>query len=752
MKLKTRFYIVIFVVLFGFSSLAGLSTFFTYKINRLKKADTICFKTLEALKHLQVLNAELLYSVELDKTWADWKIYHKKLQYLLETFNESPYIHELLETKKQEGLLQSLYLFWFSTREKLTLVEHSMEVLFLKKDFTRDGLIQQYYTTKNYELLKIRSHIMDGSLYLKSEFEVKLTKLVSIIEEETEKQFFNTLILVAIISSAIAIVISIILISFLAKLRRYLAQLHRSMEIIGKGNFKEKLAVDGDDELSQISMAINMTTNNLGEIHQELEKRIIEAESANMSKSLFLANMSHELRTPLNAILGFSNIVAEAKNIDTEQKENLAIISRSGEHLLSLINDILTISKIEAGGERLSEHKIDLYALLDDLKEMFLLKAEQKQLNFILIREDGLPRYVITDEVKLRQILINLIQNGLKFTFNGHVILSVYRKQTSQTNDVNQFIQFEIEDTGIGIDKDNHDRIFEVFAQIDPSHERQQGSGLGLPLSKRYVELMKGALTVASEKDKGTTFTFTIPVKVSRSAVVGTQNKFTEMIGIHKNQSEKRILIVDDKWDNRRLMVKLLSPLGVKLEEAWDGEEAVSLWRQFNPDLIFMDIRMPVMDGKEATQKIKKEDKEGKTIIVAVSASVFEEEKASILNSGCNDLLSKPFGSYDVYNLLEKHLAMQFQYVEQKDIKQAPVILKGTEKISHQDLLADVPEKILIELEQAVVRAEMDKIFKAIKEIEPYNSSLANTFSQLANDFAYDKISALLAKRANKLR
>lgn len=747
MKLKTRFYIVIFVVLFGFGSIAALSTFFSYKINRLKKADTLCFNTLETLKNFQVLNAELLYSEELDKTWANWNIYHKKLQDVLETLHKSPYIHELLVTPKQESLLQSLYLFWFSTKEKLTLVEHSMEGLFLKKDVSRDGLIQQYYTTKNYELLKIRSHIMDGSLYLRSEFEVKLAKLLSIIEKETEKQFFNTLVLLAVISSAIAIMVSIILISFLAKLKLYLAQLHRSMKIIGKGNFTQKLTVDGNDELSQISMAINMTTDNLGAIHQELEERIREAEEANMSKSIFLANMSHELRTPLNAILGFSKIIARAKNIDSEQKENLTIISRCGGHLLSLINDILTISKIEAGGIILNEEKMDIHALLDDLKEIFSLKAKQKELDFILIRDDDLPRYVITDEVKLRQILINLIQNGLKFTLKGQVILSVARIQNHPANGVTQMIQFKVQDTGIGIDKNNQDHIFELFAQVDPSRERQEGAGLGLPLSRRYVELMKGELTVTSEKDKGATFAFDIPVKVSISSIAGMQNKSSEVTGIQDSLSEKCILIVDDKWDNRRLLVKLLSPLGFKLEEARNGEEAISLWRKFNPDLIFMDIRMPVMDGKEATLKIKEEDREGKTVIVAVSASVFEEEKERILSSGCNDFLTKPFEISAVFHLLEKHLSVQFIFDEHNDKKQDSLMITNTEDNLPQELFIHVPEKILNDLEQASLRAEMDNIFTAIQEIEPYNSTLAKNFSQLANDFAYDRIVELLSKR-----
>jgi methyl-accepting chemotaxis protein len=298
MKLKTRFLIVVLAIVLGFGSIAGLTTFLMYKINLLKKADTICFETLNTLKHLQILNAELLYSVELDKSWKNWKIYHEKLEKSLEILHNSPSINKILVTSKQKALHQSLYTFWLATREKLILVEQSMEDLFLKKIISRDGLIQQYYVNKNYEMLAIRNHVMDGSLYLRSDFEVKLTKLIFIIEEEVQKSFLNTFVMVGFISFVIALVLSITLISFLTKLKHYLAKLHHSMEIIGKGNFTEKLIVKGDDELSQISMAINTTTDKLGDIRQELVQRIREAEQANKSKSIFLANMSHELRTP----------------------------------------------------------------------------------------------------------------------------------------------------------------------------------------------------------------------------------------------------------------------------------------------------------------------------------------------------------------------------------------------------------------------------------------------------------------------
>lgn len=608
MRLKTRFYIVVFIVVSGFISIASLTTLFFYKINELKKADAICFETIDILKHLQVLNAELLYSVELDKTWENWILYRKKLHNIIETLHNAPYIHKLLVTPQQKGLLKSLYLFWASTGEKLDEVENSMGMMFLEKNFSRDGLIQQYHSLKNSKFIEISGHIMDGSLYLKSDFEVKLSKLVSIIEEETKRQYFNTAVMIFFISFAISIIVSTILISFLTKLERYLGQLHYSMRKIGRGNYSEKLQVDGNDELSQISLAINATTDNLGDIHKELEERIVEAESASTAKSLFLANMSHELRTPLNSILGFTKLISRDKNINDEQKKNLSIINRSGGHLLALINDILTISKIEAGGLLLNEQKIDLHLLLNDLKEMFSVKARQRDIEFILSRNDNLPRYIVADEIKLRQVLINLIQNGLKFTPEGHVQLSVYRKQPDSADETGQMLQFEVHDTGIGIDKKNHNHIFEVFAQIDPSHEKQQGVGLGLPLSRQYVELMKGTLTVTSAKDKGATFAFAIPVT-------------------------------------------FFNPAGT--------------------------------------------DKENKT-------------------------------------------------------SPNPEVLKTIENSLPQDLFSEVPEDLLANLKISAERAEMDKIFSAIQLIEPFNDSLAETFTHLANEFAYDRILALIANRKGK--
>ncbi len=755
MKLKTRFLIVVLVVVMGFAGIAAQSTFFVYKINRLKRADAICVETLNALKLLRLINAELLYSVELDKTWSNWKTYHEEFQNSFEVLHSSPYIHELMVTQRQKGLLQSLHNFWLSTSEKLTLVEKSMDRLFLMKNLSRNGLIQQYYTTKNYEILNIRNHVMDVSLYLRSEFEIKLTKLISRIEDETDRRYFNALLLVAFVSSALALTVSAILFSFLTKLQRYLAELHDSMEIIGKGNFTEKLSVEGNDELSQISMAINTTTDNLGKTHLELEERIREqslakeeAESANRSKSIFLANMSHELRTPLNAILGFSRIISRGENLDVEQRENLSIISRSGGHLLSLINDILTMSKIEAGQTILNEQPVDLYYLLDDLKDMFRLKADQKELDFFLIYDGDIPRFVQVDEVKLRQILINLIQNGLKFTWKGSVTLSVSRQETNLTNPSSQVIRFEVRDTGIGLDKSEYAAIFEAFVQTDLSRERQEGTGLGLSISRRFVKLMQGELVVDSVKGKGSKFIFDIPLKVVRTVVGQTpgighdMKKNAVVVGVEQGQPEVRILIVDDKWDNRRLLVTLLEPLGFKLEEARDGEEAVRMWKHFQPHLVFMDIRMPVMDGKEATLRIKKEDRKGQTVIVAVTASVFEEEKESIFSSGCTEVLTKPFESYEIYGQIENHLGIRFIYEGQKEHEDDPLIIQGED-----DLFIGVPGQILKDLEQVVMRAEMDKISLLIKEIKKYNPSLASAVSQLANAFAYDKISRLLSKR-----
>ncbi|HAJ61141.1 MAG TPA: hypothetical protein DCP31_19350, partial [Cyanobacteria bacterium UBA8543] len=333
-----------------------------------------------------------------------------------------------------------------------------------------------------------------------------------------------------------------------------------------------------------------------------LQQAVISAEVANRAKSEFLANMSHELRTPLNAILGFTQLMSRDRLLNSSQLEHLEIINRSGEHLLTLINDVLSMAKIEAGQTTLNENSFDLYRLLDAIEQMFKLKAESKGLQLTFEHSPDVPQYVRTDESKLRQVLINLLSNAIKFTSSGGVSVKVKKEAEKQTTNnidaqaasrrVQQTtITFEISDTGSGIASTEFESLFEPFVQTQTGRTSQQGTGLGLPISRQFVRLMGGEIKVSSTLGEGTTFTFDIQVSSADMAGIQPQKRTRKAIALEPNQPRYRILVVEDKWENRQLLVKLLESVGFEVRKAENGKEGVAIWETWEPHLIWMDMR-----------------------------------------------------------------------------------------------------------------------------------------------------------------
>lgn len=467
---------------------------------------------------------------------------------------------------------------------------------------------------------------------------------------------------------------------------------------------------------------------------REIEAAKQEAEIANRSKTEFLANISHELRTPLNAIIGFSQLMNRDPEINPKQQETINIINRSGEHLLEMINEVLEMSKIESGKTELYLSNFDLKAMLSTLEAMLSIKARSKQLQLIIDCAANVPNYICTDESKLRQVLINLIGNGIKFTQAGKIILRV--KQLDNQKAPKCILKFEVEDTGAGIAPREINQIFKAFSQSETGRKSQQGTGLGLPISKRFVELMGGELTVVSKVGKGSTFSFSISSTLSQHAQV----KFSSVQTVKSllpNQPKCRILAVDDIWQSRLLVVRLLSQVGFEVKEAKNGKQALELCQKWHPDLIFMDMRMPIMDGYESTRRIRAMGSDCK--IIALTASAFASKQEETIEAGCDDYLRKPFKESDLFTKIKEHLAIQYIYQEDSDNVEDDLNKASFLKLTSTSLQI-MPESWLQELKQAAGELDEVKLKELIAQIPEENNDISSSLTNLTDNFLFKQI------------
>ncbi|GBC59583.1 hybrid sensor histidine kinase/response regulato r [Desulfonema ishimotonii] len=523
----------------------------------------------------------------------------------------------------------------------------------------------------------------------------------------------------------------------LRKILRPIAHLAISTAHIARGRYSIDLRSSGFAELNRLERNFAAMAEAVRVRETALREAIRAAESASRAKSVFLANMSHELRTPLNAIIGFSSLLQHRQDITAGSREQIGIIARSGEHLLALINQVLDLSKIEAGEMTRHDADADLARLTDDITDMFRLRAAAKGLYLTTDRFPGVPKYIRTDEVKLRQILINLLDNAVRFTETGGIVLRIVADGREKGETV---LRFEVADTGPGIAPHEQAMLFRPFVQTRTGQATQEGTGLGLTISRKFARLMGGDMTVRSVPGRGTVFRFHIRAGAADAALSRRERSGDKIPVPDPCQPCYRILVADDRPENRQLLSAVLAPFGPELREAENGREAVAIWEEWRPHLIWMDMRMPEMDGFEAVRRIRAADPAGKTVIIAFSASVFREDRERTLAAGCDDFLPKPFRDSDILYLMRKYLGARYP----SEAEMAPAGQPADTETVPAENMSDIPPALLERLAQAAIRADMAETDALIRRLRGYDPVLADRFDTLARAFEYHKLLAQL--------
>ncbi|MEJ2608960.1 MAG: response regulator [Candidatus Thiodiazotropha sp.] len=458
----------------------------------------------------------------------------------------------------------------------------------------------------------------------------------------------------------------------------------------------------------------------------ELTEAMLAAEAANRAKSVFLANMSHELRTPLNAILGFSQLMELDTELPEDKRTNLGIINRSGHHLLSLINDVLEISKIEAGRQRVQTSIIDLPGMLNGLIDSISLRAHDNDTTLKTELATDLPNHIKSDAAKLWQILLNLLSNAVKFTKGGSVILAA---RIVERKEPDVIMEFEVRDTGIGIAATELKQIFSNFYQTEAGIQQGEGTGLGLAISYQYAKLLCGEITVESTQDRGSTFRLRLPVQTP--VTEPAQSSPGRVIALCSGQPEYRILIAEDDPASRKLLQAWLKQLGFLVRSAANGKEAVELFQTWQPHFIWMDMRMPVMDGFAATRAIRALT-EGKTLpIIAFTASAFDEDRQAILSAGCNEIMTKPLEEQRLFELLANYLGVKYEYSDAPEEELSP--------LSPADLGA-LPKDMQAQLLIAAENLDFNASSKLVEEMQLTFPAEAKYLQSLINFFRFDMI------------
>lgn len=496
-----------------------------------------------------------------------------------------------------------------------------------------------------------------------------------------------------------------------------------------------------DDGKPLMMFGTHMEITDRKTAEDSLKKAKVEADSANLAKSTFLANMSHEIRTPLNAILGFGEILGRDASLLPDQAQKVATINRSGRHLLKLINNILDISKIESGRVTLEMAEFSLINLWDDLDNMFRFQLENKGLHWEMEKHGQIPLFIVGDEARLRQVLINLVGNAVKYTESGKITVRV--KMEKEKGNPNRFcLKVEVEDTGPGIAKADLAHIFEAFQQCKTTCQAG-GTGLGLAISRRLVELMDGRITVESRQGSGSSFQIFIPVKIAAGDMKIKKDRSQVPVGLAPGTELKRILVVDDLKPNRDLLTAMLARPGFEIRTAQSGEHALKIVAAWSPHAVFMDIRMPIMDGYETIRRLKADETTAGIPIIATTADVFDRDVKKMFDVGAESFIGKPFTPTQLFDVLGKALNLTYVYADKTGkgtgatdagvVKKEPITLTKTD-------MARLPEALLQAIQDAVEIGDIQKMKKLSPEIQQIDAGVAEKIHFLLKRYDYEAI------------
>ncbi len=606
--------------------------------------------------------------------------------------------------------------------------------------------------------------------------------------EQTEafapaRQLASTIVGIGLLLSGLLLV-AVYLLS--RQITRPILAMTKTVTKVAAGDLTQTVSIKRKDELGVLAKAFNSMAAQLQTAFDKLEKSKAELEirveertqqlqealkivdTASKAKSEFLANMSHELRTPLNGILGYAQILQRSKTLTEKEQKGVGIIYQCGSHLLTLIEDILDLSKIEARKMELHSAEIHFPSFLQSVAEMCRIRAEQKGLAFIYQSDGNLPIGVCIDEKRLRQVLINLLGNAIKFTENGGVTfkIEVMGNGSSHSqaeplnegneNELNQLpitnsqlpitkIRFQIEDTGVGMTREQLEKIFLPFEQVGNSKKQSEGTGLGLAISQKIVSLMGSNLEVQSDPGKGSIFSFDLDLplalnwaETSRVAQQGT------IIGFEGQK--RKILVVDDRWENRSILVNLLEPIGFELVEAKNGAEGLEKAVEFQPDLIITDLVMPVMDGFEMLRRLRQIGGLKDVVAIASSASVFDIDQHKSLDAGANEFLPKPLQAEKLLEMLRSHMELTWVYEAREPLKK--IVSSPAKTLSSEEIIPPSSD-ILMQLYELAKKGDIDEIVETanqLKQSQPESIPFAQKLVELAENFQVKQIQNFINK------